>query len=89
MAQIGKLSAVEVAKAKGPAVLHDGGGLTSASRQTAKAAAVPRGSVPNRGYSGSNSTASAATWGLDPIPIFRWRRRVAALQSTGTSVATG
>jgi integrase len=27
MAQIGKLSAVEVAKAKGPAVLHDGGGL--------------------------------------------------------------
>jgi integrase len=27
MAQIGKLSAVEVAKVKGPAVLHDGGGL--------------------------------------------------------------
>lgn len=27
MARIGKLSAVEVAKAKGPAVLHDGGGL--------------------------------------------------------------
>jgi integrase len=27
MAQIGKLSAVEVARAKGPAVLHDGGGL--------------------------------------------------------------
>src|SRR5215472_13618492 len=27
MAQIGKLSAVKVAKAKGPAVLHDGGGL--------------------------------------------------------------
>jgi integrase len=27
MAQIGKLSAMEVAKAKGPAVLHDGGGL--------------------------------------------------------------
>ena len=27
MTQIGKLSAVEVAKAKGPAVLHDGGGL--------------------------------------------------------------
>jgi integrase len=27
MAHIGKLSAVEVAKAKGPAVLHDGGGL--------------------------------------------------------------
>jgi hypothetical protein len=27
MAQIGKLTAVEVAKAKGPAVLHDGGGL--------------------------------------------------------------
>src|SRR5262249_33158962 len=27
MAQIGKLSAVEVAKAKGPSVLHDGGGL--------------------------------------------------------------
>jgi Phage integrase central domain/Arm DNA-binding domain len=27
MAQIGKLSAIEVAKAKGPAVLHDGGGL--------------------------------------------------------------
>jgi integrase len=27
MAQIGKLSAVEVTKAKGPAVLHDGGGL--------------------------------------------------------------
>jgi len=27
MAQIGKLSAVEVAKSKGPAVLHDGGGL--------------------------------------------------------------
>ena len=27
MARTGKLSAVEVAKAKGPAVLHDGGGL--------------------------------------------------------------
>src|SRR5579864_5405660 len=27
MARIGKLSAVEVTKAKGPAVLHDGGGL--------------------------------------------------------------
>jgi len=27
MARIGKLTAVEVAKAKGPAVLHDGGGL--------------------------------------------------------------
>jgi integrase len=27
MARIGKLSAIEVAKAKGPAVLHDGGGL--------------------------------------------------------------
>jgi len=27
MARIGKLSAVEVAKAKGPAVLHDGGGV--------------------------------------------------------------
>ncbi len=27
MAVVGKLSAVEVAKAKGPAVLHDGGGL--------------------------------------------------------------
>ena len=27
MARVGKLSAVEVAKAKGPAVLHDGGGL--------------------------------------------------------------
>src|ERR1700704_1851773 len=27
MAQIGKLSAVEITKAKGPAVLHDGGGL--------------------------------------------------------------
>src|ERR1700726_4749038 len=27
MARIGKLSAVEVQKAKGPAVLHDGGGL--------------------------------------------------------------
>ena len=27
MAHTGKLSAVEVAKAKGPAVLHDGGGL--------------------------------------------------------------
>src|ERR1700693_468677 len=27
MARIGKLSAVEVAKAKGPKVLHDGGGL--------------------------------------------------------------
>jgi hypothetical protein len=27
MARTGKLSAVEVQKAKGPAVLHDGGGL--------------------------------------------------------------
>lgn len=27
MARTGKLSAMEVAKAKGPAVLHDGGGL--------------------------------------------------------------
>ena len=27
MARTGKLSAVEVTKAKGPAVLHDGGGL--------------------------------------------------------------
>ena len=27
MARTGKLSAVEVSKAKGPAVLHDGGGL--------------------------------------------------------------
>src|SRR3954453_17413766 len=27
MAAIGKLSAIEVARAKGPAVLHDGGGL--------------------------------------------------------------
>jgi hypothetical protein len=27
MAHTGKLSAIEVAKAKGPAVLHDGGGL--------------------------------------------------------------
>src|SRR5215470_10741494 len=27
MARVGKLSAVEVHKAKGPAVLHDGGGL--------------------------------------------------------------
>src|SRR5437773_4618637 len=27
MARLGKLSAVEVQKAKGPAVLHDGGGL--------------------------------------------------------------
>src|SRR5580693_8021258 len=27
MARIGKLSAVEVTRAKGPAVLHDGGGL--------------------------------------------------------------
>ena len=27
MARVGKLSAVEIAKAKGPKVLHDGGGL--------------------------------------------------------------
>src|SRR4029077_19610358 len=34
MARIGKLSAVEVAKAKGPAVLHDGGGLYLRVSQT-------------------------------------------------------
>jgi hypothetical protein len=79
MAAIGKLSAVEVSKAKGPAVLHDGADFTSAFPPLAR----------KPGCSGSNSTVSAKTWGLVPIPIFRLRRRVGAPENTETSAATG
>jgi integrase len=49
MAQIGKLSAVEVAKAKGPAVLHDGGGLYLRV-------------APNRQGRGGNERPGAKSW---------------------------
>ena len=53
MARIGKLTAIEVTKAKGPAVLHDGGGLYLRVS----------GSGANLGCSAINSTANGETWG--------------------------
>src|SRR5215469_14581720 len=40
----------------------------------------------NHGYSASSSTAGAETWGLDPILIFRSRRRAEGPQSTASNV---
>jgi integrase len=49
MARIGKLSAVEVAKAKGPKVLHDGGGLYLRV-------------APNRRYGDGNEGPGSKSW---------------------------
>lgn len=38
--------------------------------------------------SGSSLMANAATWGSDPIPIFRWQRRVEGRQSTESYATT-
>ena len=64
MAQIGKLSAVEVAKTKGPAVLHDGGGLylrVASNRRILRAKVLHDGSkkiVPPRKEYGTATTAT-------------------------------
>jgi hypothetical protein len=50
MARTGKLSAVEVTKAKGPAVLHDGGGLyllVAASREDGDGNEKPAANSPS------------------------------------------
>jgi hypothetical protein len=61
MAQIGKLSAVEVARAKGPAVLHDGGGLYLRVSPTGSKAWVFRFQLDGK----------RRIWGLALSPISR------------------
>jgi hypothetical protein len=66
MARTGKLSAMEVTKTKGPAVLHDGGGLyLRVSESGTKSWVVFRFRLDGK----------RRDMGLGPIPIFRWQRR--------------
>jgi hypothetical protein len=78
MARVGELSATQVAKAKGPVVLHDGGAFTCVYRRLA----------PDPGCSAISSTASAETWASAPTPIFPCRMPGGGPQSTATSDAT-
>ena len=75
MARTGKLSAVEVAKAKGPAVLHDGGGLYLRVSATGAKSWVFRFQLDGK----------RRDMGLGPFPISRSRRRAGRRQSTGSN----
>jgi Arm DNA-binding domain len=65
MARTGKLSAVEVTKARGPAVLHDGGGLYLRVSVTEAKSWVFRYQLDGK----------RRDMGLDPSPISRSRTK--------------
>jgi hypothetical protein len=79
MAGAGKLSGVAAAKAKGPAVLHDGGGLYLRVSATGSKAWVFRFQLAGRRHD----------MGSDPTRRFRWPRRGEGQQSTGGGGAMG
>jgi hypothetical protein len=73
IARTGKLSAVEVTKAKRPGVLHNGGGLYLRVSATGAKSWVFRFQL---------STESVVTWGSAPSPISRSRKPARRPQST-------
>jgi len=77
MARTGKLWAVEVAKAKGPAVLHDGGLYLRIAPTSAKSW-VFRFQIESK----------RRDMGLGPYPDVRWRGPGRRRRPTGCSAAT-
>jgi integrase len=63
-------------------------GFTSASRRTGEMPTTKRCRVPKPGFFGSSSTENAATWGLDPIRIFRSQRPARGRQNAGSNGTT-
>jgi hypothetical protein len=78
MARVGKLSAIEVQKAKGPAVLHDGGGLYLRVSPRGAKSWVFRFQLDGK----------RRDMGLGPYPDISWRRPVRKPQNIESSATT-